>query len=493
MSKKVIIIGSGFSGLSSACFLAKAGFDVTILEKNSSIGGRARQFQAQGFTFDMGPSWYWMPDVFERFFGFFGKKSSDFYQLTRLDPSYKVVWDQTQHWDIPASLEELYLLFESVEPGSSQKLKSFLAEAEYKYNVGIGKFVHLPGKSLLEYVDSTVIKALFKLHLLTDMSTYIKKYFKDSRIVRLLEFPVLFLGERPSHTPALYSLMNYADIVLGTWYPMGGMYEIVKAMETIALNLGVKFYTNQEVINVSISNNTVMSVETIDKSFPSDYVVGSADYNHIDSKILPKEFQQYDSKYWENRKMAPSSLLYYLGINKKVSGLLHHNLFFDADFNLHADEIYKNPSWTQNPLFYVSVPSMTDFSVAPQGMENMFILIPTAPGLIENKEISELYFNKTITRIENKIGIKFKDNIVYRRDFAASNFIADYHAHKGNAYGLANTLLQTGPLKPTMIHKKLSNFVFTGQLTVPGPGVPPSFISGELSAKEIINMEAKKK
>lgn len=489
MKKKVIVIGSGFSGLSSACFLAKTGFEVVILEKNSSIGGRARKFQADGFTYDMGPSWYWMPDVFERFFNFFGHKASDFYQLDRLNPSYKVVWSTVEAWNIPANLDEFYALFESIEVGSSVKLKQFLAEAEYKYEVGIGKFVHLPGKSIFEYVDSTVLKALFKMHLLTDMTSYIRKYFTDSRIVRLLEFPVLFLGERPSHTPALYSLMNYADIALGTWYPQGGMYKIVEAMEKIAIDLGVKIYVNQEVKKIEICNNLVNYILTEKEKYSCDYVVGAADYHHIDTKVMPKEYQQYSEKYWDSRKMAPSSLLYYLGLNKKVKGLLHHNLFFDADFKLHSDEIYKTPAWTENPLFYVSVPSITDNSVAPEGMENMFILIPTAPGLMENDSIQELYFNKTLERIEKFTGEKIKQNIIFRKDFAARNFISDYHAHKGNAYGLANTLLQTGPLKPSLRHKKLKNFIFAGQLTVPGPGVPPSFISGELAAKEIIEME----
>lgn len=490
-TKKVIVIGSGFAGLSAACLLAKEGFDVTVLEKNNSIGGRARQFAAQGFTFDMGPSWYWMPDVFERFFNFFGKKTTDFYDLVRLDPSYKVVWDKNEHWDIPASMEELYALFESAEKGSSLQLKKFMAEAEYKYNVGIGKFVQLPGKSIFEYIDSLVLRAVFKMHLLTDISSYIKKHFTDSRIVRLLEFPVLFLGERPSHTPALYSLMNYADMALGTWYPQGGMFKIVEAMEQIALSQGVKIKTNAEVLKINSTDNQVVSISTQTETYFCDFLIAGADYHHIDKKLTETKHQQYSEKYWQERKMAPSSLLYYLGINKKVKNLLHHNLFFDADFGLHADEIYKNPAWPTNPLFYVSAPSKTDKTVAPEGMENIFILIPTAPDLLDDEAIQEKYFDMVMQRLEAFTGENIKSHIIYKRNFAATDFVKDYHAHKGNAYGLANTLLQTGPLKPRLVHKSLKNMVFTGQLTVPGPGVPPSFISGELAAKEILAMANK--
>jgi phytoene desaturase len=486
-AKSVIVIGSGFSGLSSACFLAQKGYRVTILEKNNSIGGRARQFKTQGFTFDMGPSWYWMPEVFERFYNQFGKSTSDFYKLERLNPSYRVWWGQNDYWDIPAEMEKIEALFEKYEKGSSLKLRKFLKEAEYKYKHGMGTYVYKPGKSLLEYVDTKVFLSAFQLNMFTDMASYVRRYFKDQRIISLLEFPVLFLGETPSRTPALYSLMNYADMVLGTWYPEKGMFQIVEAIATIAKNLGVEILTDKEVVHIETNQNKVTSVKTKDGStYTADALVASADYRHIDKEVLKPEDQQYSDKYWEERKMAPSCLLYYLGFDCKLEKLLHHNLFFDADFNVHASEIYDNPAWPSNPLFYVSVVSKTDPESAPEGCENVFILIPTAPNLIENQNVKDKYFDIVINRLENLTGHQnLKKHIVYRRDFGASNFITDYHAHKGNAYGLANTLLQTGPLKPKINHKKLKNMVFTGQLTAPGPGVPPSIISGELAANEI--------
>lgn len=483
---KIVVIGAGFSGLSAACYLAKAGHEVTVLEKNSSIGGRARKFETQGFSFDMGPSWYWMPEVFERFYQNFNKTTTDFYDLIRLDPSYRVYWPEG-YWDIPAKMEQIFHLFESVEVGSAAKLEEFMLESEYKYKVGINKFVQLPGKSLLEYVDLQVFAAVFKMHLFKNMAAYVRKYFKDERIISLLEFPVLFLGEMPKNTPALYSLMNYADMKLGTWYPQGGMFKIVEAFESIAKSLGVEIKTQSEVTEIKIDNNKVRNIICKNNQYICDAVVASADYHHVDTVLLPKTHRQYSDSYWEIRKMAPSSLLYYIGINKKLSNLKHHNLFFDTDFGLHSSEIYKNPKWPTNPLFYVCITSKTDASCAPEGCENIFILIPTAPGLVDTDIIQEKYFDMVMKRMEKATGENIRSHIVYKRNFAARDFSADYHAHKGNAYGLANTLMQTGPLKPSMHHKKIKNLFFTGQLTVPGPGVPPSIISGEVVAREVLN------
>lgn len=485
--KKIIVIGSGFSGLSAASLLAQKGYDVTILEKNETPGGRARQYIRDGFVFDMGPSWYWMPDIFERYFSLFGKKPQDYFELKRLDPSYRIYWDDGTSTPIPANLDEFYKLFESLEPGSSDNLKKFLKEAAYKYDVGIKDLVFKPGNSIMEFADMRVIKGLFQLHLLKNFAKYIRKYFKDPKILQILEFPVLFLGAMPSETPALYSLMNYADIQLGTWYPMGGMYEVVKAMVKVAEEQGVKIQTNSEVVGVDIVNNGINKVKLKDgSSLDADVVVGSADYHHIEQHLLPKSHRKYSAAYWEKRTMAPSSLLFYVGVNKKIKGLDHHDLFFDEDFTRHAEEIYKTPKWPEKPLFYVSCASKTDPSVAPEGKENLVILIPTAPGLEnDTEEIRQYYFDVVMERMEKLLGEKIKDDVLFVESYAHSEFIKDYHSFKGNAYGLANTLRQTAILKPSLRNKKVKNLYYAGQLTVPGPGVPPSLISGEVVAKEI--------
>lgn len=488
MSQKAIVIGSGFSGLATATTLAHAGLEVTILEKNEDLGGRARQFKAEGFTYDMGPSWYWMPEVFEQYFNRFGKTTSNYYDLIRLDPSYQVIFDRSEKIQVPADKGALVNLFESIEPGAGLQLTQFLQEAAYKYEVGLKDFVWKPSHSAFEYFDWRILQSLFKLEMFSSLTSAVKRRFKDPRLIQILEFPVLFLGAKPSDTPALYSLMNHADLEKGTWYPQGGMHKIVEAMVALAKEKGVEMYTSQEVEKIEVLNGKVAGVHSCGRFWQADVVIASADYHHVDQNLLPEHYRHYSPKYWNSRVLAPSSLLYYLGVDKKINNLLHHNLFFDADFNQHARDIYDNPTWPENPLFYVSAPSVTDPTVAPVGQENLFLLMPLAPGMSDDTEAKrEEYFGKMMDRLEGFTGQEIRPHICYKRSYAHQEFKADYHSFKGNAYGLANTLLQTGFLKPKMRSNKLSNLWYTGQLTVPGPGVPPSLISGQMVAQEILH------
>jgi phytoene desaturase len=487
--KRIAVIGSGFAGLSAASTLAKAGYDVTIFEKTESAGGRARKFETDGYMFDMGPSWYWMPDVFEQYFNFFGKKASDFYSLKRLDPSYRIYYGKDDVLDVPAGLDALYQMFDRLEPGSSVHLKKFIAEGKFKYEVGINKLVRKPGLSLTELLDMDLFKGVFKLHVFESISTYVKKYFNHPQLVQLLEFPVLFLGATPENTPALYSLMNYADLALGTWYPEGGMHKIVEGMVSVAKQQGVKFEFNSAVQAIVVEGDRAKGV-TVNNTFHAfDYVVAGADYHHVEQNLLPPAYRRYNEAYWDKRVMAPSSLIFYLGVNKKLNKLLHHNLFFDQDFGKHAIEIYDKPTWPTNPLFYVCCASKSDDTIAPEGHENIFILVPVAPDLEDNEAIREKYFNLILDRLEKLTGETLRDNIVYNRSYAHKDFISDYNAFKGNAYGLANTLRQTANLKPSILNKKVNNLFYTGQLTVPGPGVPPSLISGQVVAGELMKRD----
>ncbi len=472
--------------MSAACFMAKAGWQVTVLEKNEQPGGRARQLKVDGFTFDMGPSWYWMPDVFERFFAQFGKKTSAYYELIRLDPSYRV-YGKDAVIDVPADYDSLKKLFEQFEPGSGERLDKFLEEAAYKYKVGMQKLVHKPSLSVTELVDWEVISKLGKLDVFASMKKHVAKYFRHPLLQELMEFPVLFLGALPSKIPALYSLMNYADIVGGTWYPKGGMYKIVEAMYSLAKELGITFHFNEPVEKINVELGKISSVITNKTTYIADVVIGGADYHHIEQKLLSPEHRSYSDQYWQSRTMAPSCLLYYVGLNKKLPNTPHHTLFFDADFNLHGKEIYEKPKWPTEPLFYMSVTSVTDETAAPTGYENLFLLIPIASGLTnDSTEIRDKYFDSIITRLEKKLDVEITSSIIYKKSYATSDFINDYNSYKGNAYGLANTLMQTAVLKPRCKSKKVSNLFFTGQLTVPGPGVPPSLISGEVVAKQIV-------
>lgn len=484
-AKTAIVIGSGVAGLSAASYLAQKGLRVTLLEKNSDIGGRARKFETQGFMFDMGPSWYWMPDVFEKFYNDFGHTTSDFYELKRLDPSYQVFDKNGEAVQIPANMQELEQLFERYEPGSAIKLRAFLKEAQYKYEVGINDLVYKPSVSLLEFADARLLKGLIKMDVFTSIKKHVRTFVSHPFLVELLEFPILFLGALSKNTPALYSLMNYADMSLGTWYPLGGMFKIIEAFKTIALKQGVDIRTNHEVLSIETQNGLATKVITKHGEFTADVIIGAGDYHHIEQKLLPEADQSYTEAYWDKRKLAPSCLLYYIGVNKRIPGLQHHNLFFDADFTRHAHEIYTEPQWPTEPLFYVSAPSVTDNTVAPDGYENLFMLIPVAPGMADTEEVRERYFKTIMQRLEKHTNTEILPHVVYRRNYAFSDFVTDYHAFKGNAYGLANTLDQTAILKPRIKSKKVKNLYYAGQLTVPGPGLPPSIISGKVAANLI--------
>lgn len=485
--KKVVVIGSGFAGLSAATHLASNGCLVTLVEKNESPGGRARKFEHQGFVFDMGPSWYWMPDVFDNYFAHFGKKTSDYYNLIRLDPSYAVVYGENDVLNIPANLEEFKAMFESLEPGAGKRLEEFLAQAKYKYEVGIHDLVTKPSRSIFEFTSPGLLLDMIRMDIFQSMSKHVRKYFSHEKIIRLMEFPVLFLGETADNIPALYSLMNYADIALGTWYPMGGMHEIIKGMVSLAKEKGVKFRLDAEVEEIEIENGIAKRVRLKSgEKIEADVVVAGADYHHVDKHLINPKYSNYTEEYWDKRVMAPSSLLFYIGVNKRLNNLKHHNLFFDEPLGPHADAIYKNPRWPERPLFYASVPSITDPSVAPEGMENLFLLIPLAPDLEDSEETREKYYGIIMDRLEKISGQEIRSHVIYKRSYAHSDFKADYHAFKGNAYGLANTLLQTAILKPSLKNKKVKNLYYTGQLTVPGPGVPPSLISGHVVAKEVL-------
>jgi phytoene desaturase len=485
-SKSILVIGSGFAGLSAASFMAKEGWDVTVIEKNDTPGGRARQLKENGFTFDMGPSFYWMPDVFERYFEKFGKKVSDYYSLKRLDPSYRIFWNDGMT-DIPADLNELKKIFESIEKGSAAKLELYLKGAAFKYEVGMNKLVFKPGRSITEFLDWQTISGVFKLQVFSSIKKHIAKYFSNPKLQQLMEFPVLFLGALPEDTPALYSLMNYADIKLGTWYPQGGMYAVVEGMYKLAMELGVKFHFGEEVKAINIKGNNAETISTAKNIYTTNVIISGADYHFTETKLLPEEFRSYSGDYWKKRVMAPSCLMYYVGLNKKLKQPVHHSLFFDVPFDQHGKEIYKDPQWPAEPLFYVSVSSVTDDSVAPPGHENIVFLVPVASGLEGDiEELREKYFQIIARRMEKHIGESILDSVIYKKTYSVSDFVHDYNSFRGNAYGLANTLRQTAIFKPSCRSKKVNNLFYTGQLTVPGPGVPPSLISGEVVAKQVI-------
>ncbi|RRQ47470.1 phytoene desaturase [Maribacter algicola] len=476
MKRNIAIIGSGFSSLSAACYLAKSGHEVAIYEKNETIGGRAAQYIKDGFTFDMGPSWYWMPDIFEKFFNDFGKSTKDYYELDKLSPAYKIFFADDVI-TIGDCMDKICEEFERLESGSSQQLRKFIALAQENYEIAINKIVLRPGISPFELVTKeTVLKVdqFFKT-----ISSEVRKRFKNPKLIATLEFPVLFLGAKPSDTPSFYSFMNFADFGLGTWHPQGGMYQIIRAMGNLAEELGVKIHTGSNVEKILVSNKKCKGIICNGETILADIVVSGADYHHSES-LLDQEYRQYSEAYWKKKTFAPSSLLFYIAFNGKLKNVEHHNLFFDTDFEQHAEEIYDNPKWPTNPLFYANFPSKTDQSMAPKGCETGFFLVPIAPGLEDTKELRDQYFDLILNRFEKKTDQKVSEKILFRETFCVNDFVERYNSYKGNAYGMANTLSQTAFLRPKLKSTKVKNLYFTGQLTVPGPGVPPSLISGKL-------------
>ncbi len=483
---KIAIIGSGFSGLSCAAILAKDGHEVTIYEKNKVLGGRARQFQASGFTFDMGPSWYWMPDVFERFFNRFDRKVEDYFKLQKLDPGFQIIFSQDDEMIVPEKWDSILEMFEKIERGSARKLEKFMSEAKFRYDFGVTKLVYEPGLSFKELFKKDIITNIFKLQMFTSYRTHVASYFKHQKIKALMEFPVLFLGTAPSDTPALYSLMAYSGIKHGTFYPEGGFGKVIDGFVKLCKELSVNFEPNVNVNKINIEDNIAKSIDTSRGTFRFDKIIASADYSHVDGTLLPNKYSNYSNNYWQKRTFSPSALLFYLGVNKKLNKLQHHNLFFDEDIDKHIDEIYKDPEWPSNPLFYACCPSKTDKSVAPSDKENLFLLMPIAAGIQDNLELREKYFDIMIHRLERYCQEDIIQHIEYKRSYCVNDFKNDYNAYKGNAYGLANTLSQTANLKPKIINKKINNLFYTGQLTVPGPGVPPAIISGQVVADYIL-------
>ncbi len=477
MNKKIHIIGAGFAGLSAACYLAKAGNSVTIFEKNTQSGGRARQLKRDGFTFDIGPTFYWMPDVFERFFNDFGKSAADYYDLIKLNPAYEVFFGKNDSIKIADTINSITATFENIEKGSGQKLTKFMAQAKENYEIAIKDLVYKPGRSLLEIMTP---QTATRLHLFIDtIENQVNRAFNDKRLKEILKFPVLFLGAKPSNTPAFYNFMNYADFHLGTWHPRGGMYKVVEAMVALSKSLGVEIINDCDVTEIVIKNKKAVGLKTNQGNFDCDILLSGADYAHTET-LLPEVNRQYSANYWSKKTFAPSALLFYVGFNKKLQHLSHHSLFFDTDFVAHSRSIYDDLEWPDNPLFYASFPSMTDDNAAPEGKEAGIFLIPIAPGITDTNELREKYFEIIMKRVEHLTNQPIIDAVDFKQSYCINDFVADYNSYKGNAYGLANTLFQTHILRPKLQSKKVRNLFFTGQLTVPGPGVPPSLISGKI-------------
>ncbi|HTY13189.1 MAG TPA: phytoene desaturase family protein [Candidatus Omnitrophota bacterium] len=477
--KKVLIIGAGCSGLAAAALLAKEGYAVTVVEKNAAPGGRARTLKTNGFTFDLGPSWYLMPEVFENYFARFGKKTVDYYQLKRLDPNYRVFFGDGQV-DVPADRRKIGELFGRLEPDGGEKLDRFMKSAEFQYRTAMKSFIYRAYRSFFDFFNWEIITKGPRLHIFEGLDRYVRRFFRSDRIRKILEYTVVFLGGSPDNTPALYSIMSHVDFNLGVWYPDQGMGSVVSALNKLGEEQGVKLLLSHNVLRIESENGQAKKVVTDKGVFAADIVLVNADYHHTETELLAPGDVSYSPKYWASRKMGPSAFLIYLGLNKKIKGLLHHNLYLDPSWNEHFKSIFDKPAWPEAYSYYISCTSKTDASVAPPGGEAVFILIPVAAGLVDTPEIRNKMFNLTIAHLEKLLGDEIKDNIVYQQIFAQRAFALAYNAYKGTALGLAHTLFQTAIFRPSHRSKKLKNLYYTGSYTHPGIGVPMVMVSAQI-------------
>ncbi len=489
MDKKlnIVIIGSGFGGLSSAALLAKDGHKVTVLEKNDMPGGRARVWKKDGFVFDMGPSWYMMPEIFDNYFAKFNKKTSDYYSIKRLDPSYRVFFGKDDFVDIPTDVNKTKALFESIEAGSGQKLQEYLDQAKYQYEVSMKEFIYKDYNSIFDLFNWRMLSEGRKLHVFDTLAKFTRRYFKSEKLRKILEYSMVFLGGAPNNTPAIYSVINHADLNLGVWYPMGGFGKVVESFVKLGDQFGVKYIYNSPVTDFEYKDNKIVSVKCGDRFYDADVVINNADYYHMDQQLLDPKFRDYSPTYWGKRTVAPSAFILYVGLNKKLKNIDHHTLFLDEDWVEHFNTIFSNPDWPQHPSYYVCSPSVSDPSVAPEGYENLFFLAPIASGLEDNEEIHKHLKENIYSRFENITGQNIRDSIVVERIFSGQDFTESYNAFKGTGLSLAHTLMQTAYFRPRMRSKKLSNLYHVGHYTQPGVGVPMVVISGEIVANKILN------
>jgi 1-hydroxy-2-isopentenylcarotenoid 3,4-desaturase len=478
----IIVVGAGFGGLASAALLAKKGNNVTVLEKNEQAGGRASIWEKDGFTFDMGPSWYLMPDVFNAYFAEFNKKPEDYMDLVRLDPSYRVFFDENDYVDISAELEKNLDLFESLEPGAKEKMNEYLKKSQYEYEIAMKDFIYKDYKHLTDFFKPKLIVEGTKLHMFEKLDSYAQRYFTNEKIRQILEYTIVFLGGSPYDSPALYSLMSHVDFNMGVWFPKGGMGKLAEAMKILAEEQGVEFKFNHPVNKIEIENGKATGVKTENDTFQADNVVVNADYAWAEMNLLDGKYQSYSEKYWDKRKIAPSAYLLYLGLDKQLKNFTHHNLYFHPQWEKHFDDIFKNPQWPENFSYYVSCISKTDPTTTIEGGENVFVLIPVAAGLKDNEETRQKYFDKILDHMEKLAKENIRDHIVVKRIFAHNDFSSRYNAYKGTALGLAHTLKQTAIFRPRHQSKKVKNVYYTGHYNHPGIGVPMVIISSQILA-----------
>lgn len=488
MNKKVVIIGAGIGGLGAAGLFAKKGYDVTVLEKNQNFGGRANVFEAEGFRFDMGPSWYLAPDLFEHYFDLVGEKVSDHLTLERLQPSYRIFFrNSAENVDINSNIDIDAQTFDAIEEGAGEKLKAYLKQSEYQYGVATQHFMYKNYDTIFDFLNKRVATEGQKLSVFSNMHSFVSKFFKSQKLRQIMEYTMVFLGTSPYEAPALYNLMSHMDFNQGVFYPKGGFYELINSLVAIAGKNGAVLRSNCAVAEIIVENGQTSGVRLASgEVVAADIVISNADMWFTETKLLAEKWQTHKQKYWNKKVLAPSAFIMYLGVSEKLPSLIHHNLLFSEDWRKNFDDIYKSPQLPGEPSLYVCAPSVTDGGVAPEGKENLFVLVPIASDLKMSNAEKERYSELVLGLMEKEMNLPgLRDKIEYKRIYTVADFAGDYNSFKGTALGLAHTIWQTAIFRPKNQSKKVKNLFYVGAGTNPGIGTQICLISAELVYKRV--------
>jgi phytoene desaturase len=485
MKHRVVIIGGGVGGLAVACLLAKAGRQVTVLEKNEQLGGRASLLGVGGFRFDTGPSWLLMRGVFEHFFALLDEPLENHLQLTKLTPSYRVFDAASgQQLDILSDLVRDAATFASVEPGADARLRQYLAQVAATNNLTLSRFLYTTFASKRELL----IPKLIRSQLLTSMHREAASFFADPLLQKTISYPAIFLGTSPYRAPALYGLLNHYLFNEGVWYPKGGMYSLVEALVRIGRRQGVVHRTNVAVTKINSTDGRANGVSTQHEQFPADIVISNAGKYHTETSLLGPEQRDHSPKYWQRRSWSPSALLLYLGVNRQYDSLAHHNLLFSKNWRRNLTDIFKSSDFPQDPSLYICAPSKTDATVAPKGYENLFVLAPVSAGLQYTQHQLETFAESVLATLETQMSLpNLRQHILYKRMFCVHDFAERFNSFKGTSLGLQHTLRQSALFRPSNTGKKVQGLYFVGADAHPGVGLPPVLISAELLYKQLID------
>lgn len=496
---RVVVIGGGIAGLATAALLAEEGHTATVLEARDETGGRAGSWEQDGFRFDTGPSWYLMPEVFDHFFRLLGTSAAAELDLVPLSPAYRVYFE---HHDTPLDVESgrdaATALFEKIEPGAGARLSAYLDSAGDAYDLAVTRFLYDTYEGTAGLRDPALLKRLPTLAplLAGRLSTFVARRFADPRLRQVLGYPAVFLGGSPFGVPALYHLMSHLDLDEGVLYPRGGFTEVIGAIERLATARGVRIETGAEVAEILTTDAATTGVRLADgRIVEADVVVSTADLHHTETALLPRALQSYPEPWWERRTPSPGALLLMLGVRGGLSQLAHHTLVFTEDWRGNFDAIFGSDPRIPDPAsIYVCRPSATDDTVAPDGHENLFVLVPVPaePGLGRGgfdgagDAAVEQAADAVIAQLARWCGIPdLAERVVVRRTVAPGDFEADLHAWRGNSLGLAHTLGQSAVFRPRNASPKVSGLYYAGASVLPGIGLPMCLISAELVVKRL--------